>query len=123
MKRILTALGIMLVSMFVPATISAQNGYQVKGVVVDNLGPVIGATVLEQGTSNGTTTGLDGDFTLKVSSADAMVEISCIGYASQTFKASQVPATITLSERELHRRGSSGAANAAAFLFVITCES
>ena len=101
MKRILTALGIMLVSMFVPAAISAQNGYQVKGVVVDNLGPVIGATVLEVGTSNGTTTGLDGDFTLKVSSADAMVEISCIGYASQTFKASQVPGTITLSEDAL----------------------
>ena len=101
MKRILTAVGIMLASMFIPATISAQNGYQVKGVVVDNLGPVIGATVLEQGTSNGTTTGLDGDFALKVSSADATVEISCIGYASQAFKASELPATITLSEDAL----------------------
>ena len=77
---------------------SAQSGYEVKGVVVDAVGPVIGATVIEQGTTNGTSTGLDGDYVLTVSSADAVVEISCIGYASQTFKASQVPATVTLSE-------------------------
>ncbi|MBQ7772055.1 MAG: SusC/RagA family TonB-linked outer membrane protein, partial [Bacteroidales bacterium] len=46
----------------------------------------------------GASTGLDGDYVLTVSSADAVVEISCIGYASQTFVASQVPATVTLSE-------------------------
>ncbi len=62
------------------------------------MGPVIGATVMEQGTTNGTSTGLDGDYVLTVKSADAIVEISCIGYASQTFKASEVPATITLVE-------------------------
>ena len=77
---------------------SAQSGYEVKGVVVDAVGPVIGATVIEQGTTNGTSTGLDGDYVLTVSSADAVVEISCIGYASQTFKASEVPATVTLAE-------------------------
>ena len=67
------------------AIVSAQSGYEVKGVVVDAVGPVIGATVIEQGTTNGTSTGLDGDYVLTVSSADAVVEISCIGYASQTF--------------------------------------
>ena len=80
------------------AIVSAQSGYEVKGVVVDAVGPVIGATVIEQGTTNGTSTGLDGDYVLTVSSADAVVEISCIGYASQTFVASQVPPTVTLSE-------------------------
>ena len=79
-------------------TALAQNGYQVKGVVIDALGPVVGATVMEQGTTVGTSTGLDGDYTLTVSSADATVEISCIGYASQTYKASELPATVTLSE-------------------------
>ncbi|MBQ9892013.1 MAG: TonB-dependent receptor [Bacteroidales bacterium] len=74
------------------------QGYQVKGTVQDALGPVIGATVLEQGTSNGTSTGLDGEYVLTVSSPDAVVEVSCIGYAAQTFKASDVPGTISLSE-------------------------
>jgi iron complex outermembrane receptor protein len=73
----------------------------VKGVVVDAIGPIIGATVIEQGTANGVSTGLDGDYVLTVSSADAVVEISCIGYASQIFVASQMPATITLSEDAL----------------------
>jgi TonB-linked SusC/RagA family outer membrane protein len=74
------------------------QGYQIKGVVEDALGPVIGATVMEQGTTTGTSTGLDGDFILTVSGPDATVEVSCIGYASRTFKASEVPSSILLAE-------------------------
>lgn len=80
------------------AAVYAQGGYRIKGVVVDELGPVIGATVLEEGTSNGVSTGLDGDFDLTVSSADANVAISCIGYATRVFKASQVPSQVVLDE-------------------------
>ena len=98
MKRILTAIAVLAATC---TTVFAQGGYQVKGVVEDALGPVIGATVMEQGTSNGTSTGLDGDFILTVSSRDAIVEISCIGYAGQSFKASEVPAVIVLSEDAL----------------------
>ena len=76
----------------------AQGGYQIKGVVVDELGPVIGATVMEDGTSNGVSTGLDGDFVLTVSSADAKVIVSCMGYATQEFIAKAIPATIVLGE-------------------------
>ena len=83
------------------ASVFAQGGYEVKGVVVDAIGPIIGATVIEQGTANGASTGLDGDYVLTVSSADAVVEISCIGYATQSFVASQVPAVVTLSEDAL----------------------
>jgi iron complex outermembrane receptor protein len=82
-------------------SVFAQGGYEVKGVVVDAIGPIIGATVIEQGTTNGASTGIDGDYVLTVSSADAVVEISCIGYASQTFVASQMPAVVTLSEDAL----------------------
>jgi len=76
----------------------AQGGYTVSGTVTDNLGPVIGATVMEQGTSNGTSTGMDGSFSLTVSGPSAPVEISCIGYASQLYDAASVPSTITLNE-------------------------
>ena len=84
--------------MFILGLTAFAQGYQVKGIVVDQLGPVFGATVLEQGTSNGVSTGLDGDYAFTVSGPEAIVEVSCIGYATQTFKASEVPATITLSD-------------------------
>lgn len=92
MKRILITLSLML------AGVTAFAQYQVKGVVEDALGPVIGATVMEAGTQNGTSTGLDGDFLLMVKSADSMVEVSCIGYATQSFPASAVPSHIVLEE-------------------------
>ena len=78
--------------------LASGQAYQVKGVIQDELGPVVGATVLEAGTMNGTSTGLDGDYLLTVSGPDATVEISCMGYASRTFKASEVPAVVTLGE-------------------------
>ena len=101
MNRIMTLCASLVLSCIMGVSVFAQGGYEVKGVVVDGIGPVIGATVIEQGTANGTSTGLDGDYVLTVSSADAVVEISCIGYATQTFIAGQIPATVTLSEDAL----------------------
>ena len=98
MNRIKTLCASLVLSCIMVVSVFAQGGYEVKGVVVDQYGPVITATVIEQGTTNGTSTGLDGDYVLKVSSADAVVEFSFIGYATQTFVASQVPATVTLVE-------------------------
>ena len=94
MKRLLTAIAVLLAA----CTAVFAQGYTVKGVVVDEQGPVIGAAVVQQGTTNGTSTGLDGDYTLIVPSGDALIEISCIGYATQVFKASEVPSVITLAE-------------------------
>lgn len=98
MNKILTLFASVMLMFMAGVSVSAQSGYVVKGVVVDELGPVIGAAVIELGTANGTSTGLDGDYVLTVSGADAQVEISCIGYATQVFAASQMPAVITLGE-------------------------
>ena len=98
MKRILTTIAAAALSCVMAASVFAQGGYTVKGVVVDQAGPVIGASVIEQGTTNGIITGLDGDYTLQVASADAIIEISCIGYTTASFKASEVPATVILAE-------------------------
>ena len=53
----------------------------VKGNILDkdNL-PIIGANVLEKGTSNGTISDVDGNFTLSVTSPDAVLLITYIGY-------------------------------------------
>jgi len=53
------------------------------GTVVDQTGlPVIGASVIEAGTSNGVVTDMDGKFSLSVKRG-AILQISCIGYVSQ----------------------------------------
>ena len=56
---------------------------QVKGVVVDQTGqPVTGAFVLQKGTTNGTVTDLDGQFSIGVPS-NAVLEISSLGFVTQ----------------------------------------
>lgn len=77
---------------------SLNPGYEVQGTVVDELGPVVGAAVVEVGTSNGTATDIDGRFSLMVSGPTAKVEVSCIGYSSQTFEAGSFPRTVVLKE-------------------------
>ena len=64
---------------------TVQQQTQVVGVVNDAMGPVIGASVLEKGTTNGTITDFDGRFTLNVKSGATLV-ISYIGYKSQEVK-------------------------------------
>lgn len=68
----------------------AQN-LQVSGTVIsksDDL-PVIGATVLEKGTTNGTITDFDGKFSLTVKQG-AEIVVSYVGFKSQTLKANSV---------------------------------
>ncbi len=62
---------------------SAQT-LKIKGNVSDQHGEsVIGAGVVEKGTTNGVTTDMDGNFTLEVSSAKATLQISSLGYVTQ----------------------------------------
>ncbi len=57
---------------------------QVKGVVKDQTGEsIVGVTVVEKGTVNGTITDLDGNFLLTVSNRNANILISYIGYTTQ----------------------------------------
>jgi len=70
---------------------------EIKGTVLDDLGEtVIGASVLEKGTTNGTITDFDGNFSLRVDAGKTLV-ISFVGY-----KTVEVPAqngmTVTLVE-------------------------
>ena len=54
---------------------------QVKGTVKDASGqPVIGAAVVVEGTTNGTTSDLDGNFVLNAVPEDATLVVSSIGY-------------------------------------------
>ena len=58
----------------------AQGGHTVKGVVADEMGPVVGASVFEKGNvTNGTTTDFDGRFTLTVQNPNTTLVFSYIG--------------------------------------------
>ena len=68
--------------MLLPLSLLAQE-IKVQGVVKDQTGEaVIGATVMQKGTSNGTVTDFDGNFSLSVP-AEATLTISYIGFATQ----------------------------------------
>lgn len=69
---------------------SSEKKKKVTGTVKDSNGePIIGATVIEKGTANGTVTDFDGNYTLELSD-NGILAISYIGYKSQEFVASQI---------------------------------
>lgn len=76
------ALGIMLLSVLFATQANAQN-LTVTGTVTDNLGPVIGASIQVEGTSNGCITDIDGNYTLPNVPANATLVFSYIGYQTQ----------------------------------------
>ncbi len=81
-SNFLKALGIMLLSVLFATQASAQN-ITVTGTVTDNLGPVIGASIQVEGTSNGCITDIDGNYSLPNVPANATLVFSYIGYQTQ----------------------------------------
>ena len=77
-----------------------QQGKKVTGVVVDATGePVIGANVVVKGTTNGTITDFDGNYTIEGVSASDVLVFSYIGYLSQEITVgNQAAINVTLSE-------------------------
>jgi len=70
-------------------TFAQTREYDLKGVVKDVLGePIAGASIVEDGTRNGITTDVDGKFALRVSSKDALVTVSFIGFKTVQLVAS-----------------------------------
>ena len=68
----------------VDEVMAVQQGKKVTGVVVDGTGePVIGANVVVKGTTNGTITDFDGNYSLEGVPADGVLVFSYIGYLSQ----------------------------------------
>lgn len=82
-----------------PSMIAQQDRRQVTGTVIDDRGiPVIGANIIEKGTTNGTITDIDGKFSLSLAE-NATLHISYIGFTSQEIKmGSQTSFNITLRE-------------------------
>lgn len=81
--------------------VSQQQTTKITGVVVDAQGEaVLGATVLEKGTANGTITDLDGAFSLETKS-NASIIVSYIGYKPQELKVTPNMRIVLLEDTEL----------------------
>ena len=90
--------GLMLLFCLIPLWAFAQS-VMVKGVVKDTSGEaIIGASVLEKGTTNGTITDFDGNFALNVSK-NAVLVVSFVGYKNEEISvAGKSSLKITLKE-------------------------
>lgn len=96
MKNLILAL-----SLFLSVQVFAQTK-PITGVVVDSNGePIIGASVTESNTTNGTMTDIDGNFTLNVQDTKNSIKVYFMGYTAQTFTVGdKTHFEITLKESE-----------------------
>ncbi len=83
-KKLIASLAIMLMCSGI--SVWAQN-HSLRGTVVDNGGlPVIGASVIVEGTTQGVVTAEDGTYRFESISPDAVVVVSCMGFVDQSRK-------------------------------------
>lgn len=83
--------GMMPVYAVTDEVMSVMQTTKISGQVYDSDGnPVIGASILEKGTTNGVITDIDGNYTLSVSSKNSIIVISYIGYKAVELKASEI---------------------------------
>lgn len=74
---------IMFFSLFICNGLFAQLSQKIVGIVTDERGePIIGANLVEKGTTNGTITDYNGQFSISVAK-NAIIQVSYIGYISQ----------------------------------------
>ena len=66
-----------------PALHDVQQKGKISGTIVDNMGPVAGASVVVKGTTNGTISDFDGNFSLENIPDGAIIYVSFIGYIPQ----------------------------------------
>lgn len=71
---------------------------QATGTVTDAFGPVIGATIMQKGTTNGTITDMDGKFSLSGVKKGDVIQITYIGYILQEVTYTGKPIQVTLIE-------------------------
>ena len=93
MKRIVSIVTMLVLG---AALAFAQNNITVTGTVLDETGqPMIGVGVVQQGTTNGATTDIDGKYSVTVPRG-ANLEFSFVGYATQVIPANASPINVNL---------------------------
>lgn len=95
LKNILACALVALLGTFVA---SAQNTRTVSGKVVDEKGdPLAGAYVIQQGTTNGVPTDLDGHYSIRVPNGEAVLEFQFVGFVTQAIRVPAVQAVLNVT--------------------------
>lgn len=97
-KRVLRTVWLLLL-LVISTSLSAQT--RVTGTVYESDGktPMVGATIMQKGTSNGTATDIDGKFSLKVTGKNPVLVFQSVGYTKQEVAAKgKTEFTITMKE-------------------------
>ena len=83
------------------------QGKIITGVILDKTGEtVIGASVLVKGTTNGTITDVDGNFTLNNVQENAVLQVSFVGYKTQDEGVSKcTPSVFYAQSPDFHKLG------------------
>ena len=68
----------------------------ISGSVSDETGPLPGVTIVEKGTTNGTTADFDGNYSISVSSEDAILVFSYLGFVTQEISANSDNFNVTM---------------------------
>ena len=95
---------LLLAFVMMSATALAQRRTYTGVVVDDQQEPVIGASVVQKGTTNGTVTDYDGNFTVSVDEGATLV-VSFIGYITQEVKAANNLRIVLKSDNKLLEEG------------------
>lgn len=99
-KLLFAFYGLTIAMLFLLSTSAMAQALSVKGKVIDKAGEaIIGASVLVEGTSNGTVTNLEGGFTLNNVATNATLKVSFIGYKTEVVAVNgKQSLTVTLQE-------------------------
>lgn len=97
-SNLLKSLGTLLLLVLFALQANAQN-LTVTGTVTDKFGPVIGASIVVEGTTNGCITDIDGNYTLHDVPAKGILTFSYIGYVTQSIPvAGKTKIDVTMAE-------------------------
>ena len=81
------------------SSVAFAQSQTLSGQILDANGkPVIGATIVEKGTNNGTGTDVGGRFVLRARTAQPRLQVSALGYAPQEVSATGGPVAVRLAE-------------------------
>lgn len=80
----------------------AQQGIEVRGTVTDSQGePLVGVNVVVQGTTTGTVTDVDGNYSLTVPDEDVLLQFSYVGHLTQLFAVGDLRVIDVVMEEDL----------------------
>lgn len=100
MKSLINKLGLVAVLMFLTSVLHAQS-ITISGKIVDSGNQALpGVSVIEDGTTNGVVSDIDGSYSIDVRNVQSAISFSCIGFETKTFTAAELSKIVKVVLKE-----------------------